>query len=183
MSQKSALVLLADGFEEIETIAPIDLLRRANVQTITASVFGTPTVKGRCGVSVVADTSLSKLLPNLANFDLLVVPGGPAVLRLRGEKTVLEIVRQFATEGRWLGAICAAPLILLDAGVLTGKRYTAHNSTWDELPDARGTERVVRDGNLITSRGAGTALDFGLELVRALVGEETAATLIRDVMA
>ena len=182
-TQKSAIVLLADEFEEIEAIAPIDLLRRAGVRTVTASVWGNPTVRGRNAVSVLADTRLTEIQPLPGNFDLLVVPGGPGVAALRKDGNVLSLVRKFAAEERWIGAICAAPLVLHDAGVLAGHRFTAHDSVWGELPAALGKERVVRDGKLITSRGAGTALDFALELVRAFVGEETAAKLVRDMMA
>jgi 4-methyl-5(b-hydroxyethyl)-thiazole monophosphate biosynthesis len=182
-SQKTALVLLGEGFEEIETLAPIDLLRRAGIATTTASVSGAAAVKGRCGVSVLADVPLGEILPLAGSFDLLVIPGGPGVLALRKNEVVLELVRKFAADGRWIGAICAAPLVVHDAGVLAGHRFTAHDSVWGELPAALGNERVVRDGKLVTSRGAGTALDFALELVRVLAGEEMAAKLIRDVMA
>jgi 4-methyl-5(b-hydroxyethyl)-thiazole monophosphate biosynthesis len=183
MSQKSVLVLLAEGFEEIEAIAPIDVLRRAGARVVLAALGEKRLVRGRCAIAVESDVPLAEVENPVKNFDLLLIPGGPAVASLRRTPEAARLAREFAAAGRLVGAICAAPLILLDAGLLAGRRFTAHDSTLDELPAALLGERVVRDGNIITSRGMGTALDFALELARALFGEDTAARVVRDIMA
>ena len=166
------LVPLADGFEEIEAITPVDLLRRAGAEVVTASLADGIHVSGRTGVTVHADASLS--LVRDRDFDCLFLPGGPGVSRLRADPRVLELVRRQHAADRWLAAICAAPVILQDAGVLGGRRYTAHFSVAGELPDILSGERVVTDGRLLTSRGAGTALDFALLLVEKLFSPKKA---------
>ncbi|BCU78692.1 DJ-1 family glyoxalase III [Luteolibacter sp. LG18] len=163
------LCLLVDGFEEIEAVTPIDLLRRAGVEVTTAAL-GELTVTGRNGIQILADTRLADELPDA--YDLLFLPGGPGVAKLREDGRPAAIARIFTESGKRVAAICAAPLVLKDAGILSGKRFTAHASALRELPDAIPGERVVIEGNLITSRGAGTALDFGLVLVAELCGQE-----------
>lgn len=167
----TALLVLPEGFEEIEALAPIDLLRRAGV-TVTVAALGEGIhVTGRCGVTVHADTPLAAVPPDAA-FDALILPGGPGVRHLRADARVRERVLRQHAAGRWLAAICAAPTVLHDAGVLAGRRYTAHFSVAPELPQIAAGEAVVRDGHVLTSRGAGTALDFGLALVECLVSAE-----------
>ncbi|MDR1498563.1 MAG: DJ-1/PfpI family protein [Puniceicoccales bacterium] len=182
MAEKSVLVLLEDGFEEVETIAPVDVLRRAGARVVLASLGGKHVVRGRSNVSLLPDTTLESVKKPAENFDLLFIPGGPAVMEMRRSPKPKQLAQAFAEAGRIIGAICAAPLVLLDAGLLTGKRFTAHYTTLDELPDALQNERVIRDGNIITSRGMGTALDFALELSRALFDESTATQLANDIM-
>ena len=177
--KKRVLCLLADGFEEIETVTPVDLLRRAGVEVVMASL-GQGTVTGRCGIRVVGDVALTDVTP--ASFDLLFIPGGPGVAALRQDGRAASLAREFHTAGKTIAAICAAPLVLKDAGLLDGRRFTAHSSTHDELPGV-SSDRVVIDGNLITSRGAGTALDFALELVTRLVGKPAADEIVRSIMA
>lgn len=175
---KRVLCLLEDGFEEIEAIAPVDLLRRAGVEVVMAGVSGAE-VSGKCGVKVLADSILSEALEG--NFDVLFLPGGPAVMELRKRKEVVGLIREFHSEGKLIAAICAAPLLLKDAGVIDGRRITAHFSTTDELPANTG-ERLVHDGDFLTSRGAGTAVEFGLELVKILCGDEVAEDVASAVM-
>ncbi len=163
----SVLVPLADGFEEIEVFAPVDLLRRAGVEVVVASLAEHRHATGRSGVTAHADIALAAWGDRLA--DCLFLPGGPGVKALRADARVLDLVRRHAEADRWIAAICAAPTVLHDAGLLKGRRFTAHFSTRDELPGAVVGERVVVDGRMITSPGAGTALDFGLHLVRVLV--------------
>lgn len=163
-----ALILLADGFEELEMIAPLDLLRRAGVEVTVASVGEGIHVTGRCGLNVHGDTSLAAIEAN-ASFDLLLLPGGPGVRILRANSRVRARVLAQHAAGRWIAAICAAPTVLNDAGILSGRRYTAHASVANELTALLAAERVVVDGHLVTSRGAGTAVDFGLKLVEHLV--------------
>jgi len=168
----TVLVILPEGFEEIEAITPIDLLRRAGVQVTVAALGSAAHVTGRCNITIHADTTLGKAAEE--TYDLIFLPGGPGVLNLRGDARVRELVQQQAAAGRWVAAICAAPTVLNDAGLLDGKRYTAHFSVAKELPNILQDERVVVDGKIITSRGAGTSLDFGLTLIEKLVSAEKA---------
>jgi 4-methyl-5(b-hydroxyethyl)-thiazole monophosphate biosynthesis len=163
----TVLVLFADGFEEIEAFAPVDLLRRAGVEVTTASLPDNRHVTGRSGITAHTDTTLELVGEQL--FDLLFLPGGAGVKNLRAAPRVRETVLRHHAAGRWLAAICAAPTVLHDAGVLAGRRYTAHFSVATELPNVLANERVVTDGKITTSRGAGTAVEFGLHLVGILV--------------
>jgi 4-methyl-5(b-hydroxyethyl)-thiazole monophosphate biosynthesis len=127
-----------------------------------------------------ADTTLDDALQG--QFDLLFLPGGPGVSTLREDGRPAQLARQFATVGKPIGAICAAPTVLADAGLLAGRQFTAHFSVHEELKEAQGHERVVEDGNLITSRGAGTAVEFGLALVKRLFGETKAKEISDAIM-
>jgi len=177
----TVLVLLADGFEEIETFTPVDLLRRAGVEVTIASLSPQRHVTGRSGITMHADAALSEIGGRL--FDLLFLPGGPGVKNLRADPRVDSVVRNHAAAGKWLAAICAAPTVLNAAGLLEGRRYTAHFSAAGELPDILADQRVVVDGNILTSRGAGTALDFGLLLVGKLVSQDKAGDIARSICA
>jgi 4-methyl-5(b-hydroxyethyl)-thiazole monophosphate biosynthesis len=178
---KRVLCLLFPAFEEIEALAPVDLLRRAGAQVILASLTGEKLVTGRCGVTVQTDAALADLAAG--EFDLLLLPGGPGVKMLRSDGRPAELAREFVQAGKPVAAICAAPTVLADAGLLASRRFTAHFSVHGELPQALGDERVVEDGGLITSRGAGTALDFGLALVQRLYGEIAARGVAKAIMA
>ena len=169
MTEKTALVILGEGFEEVEALAPVDMLRRAGVACTTASCESSLLVKGRNGVRVEADTLLEEVKGR--TFDCLVVPGGPGTAALRKNASVLETVRGHHAEEKLVGAICAAPTVLLDAGVLPGPKHTGHITVLPELPDIDQQRAVIVDGNVITSRGAGTAVAFGLALVSALAGQ------------
>jgi protein deglycase len=174
------LCLLVDGFEEIEAVTPIDLLRRAGVEVVIASLDRID-VTGRGNLRMIADMLLKNTLPD--SFDLLLLPGGPGVTAMRGDARAAAIASIFQTSGKKVAAICAAPLILKDAGILTGRRFTGHAAIASELPEADFSERVIVDDNLITSRGAGTALDFGLALVTALCGQEKADEIAASIHA
>ena len=171
----TALVLLADGFEEIEAFAPVDLLRRAGVEVTTASLSENRHATGRSNITARADLPLSAVQGQL--FDLLFLPGGAGVANLRADPRVREIVLQHHAAGHWLAAICAAPVVLNDCGLLAGKRYTAHFSVARELPAILAAERIVTDGKITTSRGAGTAVDFGLHLAALLTSPEKSAEI------
>lgn len=177
--KKRVLCLLVDGFEEIETVTPADLLRRAGVEVVMASLRQ-KTVTGRCGIRLEADASLDSI--NAGDFDLLLLPGGPGVAAMRADGRPAALAREFHKAGKTVAAICAAPLVLKDAGLLEGRSFTAHSAAQDELPGI-SADRVVIDGNLITSRGAGTALDFGLALVRRLAGDAAADEVATAIMA
>lgn len=176
---KRVLCLLANGFEEIETITPVDLLRRAGVEVVLAGLKDGE-VTGRSGVRLVPDAVLEGV--DADGFDLLLIPGGPGVKELRADGRAAALAVAFHEAGKKIAAICAAPLVLGDAGLLDGRHFTSHASTWEELPDAED-ERVVEDGGIITSRGAGTALDFGFALVEYLAGEAAVDEISEAIMA
>jgi 4-methyl-5(b-hydroxyethyl)-thiazole monophosphate biosynthesis len=178
--KKRALCLLVTGFEEIETIAPIDLLRRAEAEVVIASLGKEKLVTGRCGMTIEADVILGDVVEQ--SFDLLLLPGGPGVKALRTDGRPAKLAKSYADAGKIVAAICAAPTVLADAGLLTGKRFTAHFSVHSELPGVLAEERVVKDGNIITSRGAGTAIEFGLALVSELFGSPKAEEVAKAIM-
>jgi 4-methyl-5(b-hydroxyethyl)-thiazole monophosphate biosynthesis len=173
------LVILAEGFEEIEAVTPIDLLRRAGIHVTVAALAPGIHVTGRSGITLHADTPLAAV--EQGEFDCVLLPGGPGVTLLRADPRVSAIVRRHADAGRWIAAICAAPLVLHDAGLLAGRRYTAHPSAAGELKAIRADERVVEDGRLISSRGAGTSADFALHLIARLAAPERAAEIARGI--
>jgi 4-methyl-5(b-hydroxyethyl)-thiazole monophosphate biosynthesis len=181
MAIRTVLIILADGFEEVEAVTPIDILRRAGAVVTIAALGEGIHVTGRCGMTLHADTMLAAA--GQSRFDCILLPGGPAVAALRDDPGVLSLVRRQNDGNGWIAAICAAPVILKRAGVLEGRRHTAHFSVAADLPDALWDERVVVDGRIVTSRGAGTALDFGLRLVTELFSAETAAGVARSVCA
>lgn len=160
------------GVEEVEAVTSIDLLRRAQVEVTTASIDANTTVVGRNNIPLVADVALAQVVDK--PFDLVILPGGPGVKHLRASTAVIDLARRQAAEGKFIAAICAAPTALKDAGVLEGRRYTAHFSVESELPDVVKSEDVVRDGNVITSRGAGTAIPFALALITEVRSQEVA---------
>jgi 4-methyl-5(b-hydroxyethyl)-thiazole monophosphate biosynthesis len=168
----TVLAILPEGFEELEAVAPIDVLRRAGCVVTVAALGPGIHVTGRNGLTIHADTPLDALPADAAPFDCLFLPGGPGVQHLRASPAVRGLVAKHHSSGKLLAAICAAPAVLHDAGLLCDRRYTAHPSVAGELTAILADERVVRDGHIITSRGAGTALDFGLALVAALVSPE-----------
>lgn len=178
---KRVLCLLVDGFEEIEALTPVDLLRRAGAEVVLASVTGEHLVTGRSHVTVRAEARLSDVLSE--SYDLLFIPGGPGVKALRADGRPAKLASEFAQAGKLVASICAGPTVLGDAELLAGKRFTAHSSVYGELPTALPDERVVEDGILITSRGAGTALDFAFALVRRLFGDEKVKEIAKSIMA
>jgi 4-methyl-5(b-hydroxyethyl)-thiazole monophosphate biosynthesis len=146
-----------------------------------ASVTGDELVTGRCHVTLQADAKLADVAEQ--PFDLLLIPGGPGIKGVREDGRAAKLAQAYARAGKPVAAICAAPTVLKDAGLLAGKRFTSHAGVLPELPESRVQERVVEDGNLVTSRGAATAVDFGLALVRRLCGDAAAAEVSKGIMA
>lgn len=175
----TVLVPLAEGFEEIEAFAPVDLLRRAGVEVTTAALADGIHVTGRSGITAHADTPLAAVLGR--DYDMLFLPGGAGVKHLRADPRVRDLALRQHAAGRWLAAICAAPTVLHDCGLLAGRRYTAHFSVADELPTILADEKVVTDGKITTSRGAGTAVDFGLHLIALLTSPEKSAEISKAI--
>ena len=169
---KKVLVPLADGFEEIEAVAVIDILRRAQDVEVTVAGVGKKAPQGSHGITLHADQRIEPLVGG--EYDLIVLPGGmPGTRRLAESHAVARFLKDQTSAGRLLAAICAAPTILEQHGLLAGVRATCHFSVRDRLKTCVYVdEPVVQDGNIITSQGAGTAVEFALRLVEILVGKE-----------
>jgi 4-methyl-5(b-hydroxyethyl)-thiazole monophosphate biosynthesis len=167
------LVPLAPGCEELEAVTIIDLLRRAGIEVVTAGLESGP-VRASRGVTLMPDTDLDSVLAD--DFDMIVLPGGlPGAERLDDDPRIRALVRRLAETGRYTAAICAAPRVLANAGLLDGKSATAYPGHLEKLarPEVRlSPEPVVSDGRVITSRGPGTAMDFALTLIEALAGRQ-----------
>lgn len=172
-------VFLADGFEEIEALAPVDILRRGGVDVKTVGVGGNR-ISGSHKIPVLCDLSDSEL--NLAGIEAIVLPGGvPGTVNLENSPAVKSAIEYAAENGKLIGAICAAPSILGKAGLLRGKRATCFPGFEKYLDGALVCDLpAVRDGNIITSRGAGAALEFGFYLLAALKSEAEADNLRRN---
>jgi 4-methyl-5(b-hydroxyethyl)-thiazole monophosphate biosynthesis len=184
MSQKTVLVPLAPGFEEIEAVTIVDVLRRAGVKVVTASL-GAQDVPGAHDVHVRADTTLDAAVKGGAKYDAVVLPGGmPGASNLREDARVLSALKSCAAHDGITAAICAAPIALEAAGLLKGRRATAYPGFREQLASAaqRLDARVVEDGHVITSAGPGTALDFALALVARLAGADRAADLRKGML-
>ena len=170
---KTAIVFLAEGFEECEGLLVVDLLRRAGVRVITASVTGRREVVSSHQVPITADALAEDA--DFASADMLVLPGGmPGTTHLGESPIVLEQCRAFAGD-RYVAAICAAPSVLASLGLLEGKNAACHPSVEPKMAGAVLTGRPVETaGNVITGQGLGAAIPFALELVRLLTDQETA---------
>lgn len=183
MSDERILVPLAEGFEEIEAVTVIDVLRRAGLDVTTAGL-APGTITGSHGIGIAPDAALGEL--DLDRFTVVVLPGGmPGTRHLMEDERVLALVRRLHGEGRMTAAICAAPLVLRAAGVLEGATVTSHPSVRGDLAPAevRATPRVIESGSIVTSQGPGTALEFALELVRRFAGAARAERLAQETLA
>lgn len=170
---KRVLVPLADGCEEIEAVTVIDILRRAEIEVVAAGLAEGVVTASR-GVRLQPDAALDAVLGD--SFDMLVLPGGgPGAERLQKDERILRLAKTMQEEGRHVAAICAAPKVLVTAGVLDNRRATSYPGHIDRNPAPGMTyveEPVVVDGKVVTSRGPGTAMDFALTLVELLAGPE-----------
>lgn len=175
---KQAIIILHSGFEEMEAVTPIDLLTRAGVKVVQAALAERLEVTGKNGIVLQASHHLDDVVSE--PFDAVILPGGPGIQNIRKHPIVCKLFKQQKAEGRTIGCICAAPLLLLDAGLIANLRYTCYPSVRDELPEAL-EEPVVQDGTIITSRGAGTATEFGLQLIRTLTDEATASKVAESI--
>ncbi len=179
-------LFLADGFEEIEALTPVDLLRRAGVSVTTVGVTG-KTVKGSHGIEVAADADAAEARGMLARTDMemVVLPGGmPGTKNLDASQLVDAYLAAAAERGTFIAAICAAPMVLGRRGLLRGKRAVCYPGFEKYLDGAEVcTQHAVRDGKIITGQAMGAALPFALELVSALKGEKAAHDLGAAVLA
>ena len=177
-----AAVFLADGFEEVEAIAPIDLLRRGGVEVTTVSIMGRTTVHGSHNIDVTADTVLEAF--DFAGMDMLVLPGGGlGTKNLKACAPLLEKVKEFDAAGKYIAAICAAPRIAGRLGFLKGKKATCYpgNEVHLEGADYRSDCKAVTDGKMITARGMGASIEFGAQIIAALEGEEKAQAILDQI--
>ena len=162
---KKAAIILANGFEEIEALTVVDVLRRAD---ISCTVLGfDKQVTGSHGVVVLADEVLDA---DASSYDMLILPGGmPGSTNLKSNETVISMIKKMQSEDKYIAAICAAPIVLDQAGVLKGKDYTCYDGFENEIKDGNYVKKaVVTDGKLTTACGPALALDFAYELVRQL---------------
>lgn len=173
-------ILLANGFEEIEAFAPVDILRRAELDVLTVGIGG-KTVRGAHGITVAADLSEAEVRDK--HLEAVILPGGmPGTLNLEHSETVQRLIDVAVERELFIGAICAAPTILGHRGLLRGRRATCFPGCEQELYEAiLSDESVVRDGQLLTARGPGVSVEFGLALAALLAGE-TRAQQIRRAM-
>lgn len=166
-------IFMADGCEEIEGLTVVDIVRRAKMEIVMISITGKREVTSSHQVTFLTDALAAEV--DYDTLDGIVLPGGmPGTLNLQADETVNKVIRQFAAEGKLVCAICAAPSVLGAAGILEGKCATCHPGFEEKLTGARVEEKeVVVDGNVITSRGMGTAIPFALEIVRYFADDET----------
>ncbi|MBN1688310.1 MAG: DJ-1/PfpI family protein [Candidatus Omnitrophica bacterium] len=167
---KTAMIPIADGFEEIETMTIVDVLRRAGLKVVLAGIKPGP-LTGARRVQVVPDVALADVQED--DYDAVILPGGqPGVDNLRKDERVLKLLKRMKSEKKLIGAICAAPLILRDAGLIEGVRLTSYPGLEKDLPGSQySKDRVVLDGSILTSRAPGTAMEFAIKLVEILVGK------------
>ena len=168
---KKAVMLFANGYEEVEALMTVDLLKRAGVDIRLVSINDEMTVTGSHGISVVMDTKLSHI--QLKEEDAIIIPGGmPGTMNLGVDVAVTGALKQMNRDGKIVAAICAAPSVLGKCGILEGKRATCYPGFEDKLIGAEVVEEpVVVDGNVITSRGMGTAIDFGIFKEEKIIGK------------
>ena len=204
---KKVLVLLADGFEEVEAVTPIDYLKRAEIFVTAASISNSTTVTGaRAKLQIIADTTLDALIaegdnkintyctptggrlelsPSACCFDAIVLPGGmPGASNLAACERLSLLLIEMAASGKLICAICASPAIVLaPLGLLSGKRFTCYPGMEEKVTGAQWSEdRVVIDGNIITSRAAGTTGEFSIAIINYLLGEPTAKKISDSVL-
>lgn len=179
---KKTAILFAEGYEEVEALTVVDLLRRAKLGCDIVALDESGAVTGSHGIRVTADKALSQL--DMGEYDGLILPGGlRGVNNLAADSRVLSLLRDFAGAGKLIAAICAGPTVLAKAGLLAGKKATCYPGMEDQLTGAIPcTDPVVKDGNILTSRGVGTAIPFALALVAFFKGEAQAQTLAKSIV-
>lgn len=179
-----AAIFLADGCEEIEALTPVDLCFRAGVHLDKISIQETPSVTSSHGLTFQADRTVADA--DLDAYDMLILPGGmPGTMNLKACGKLCDAVVRADRAGKWLAAICAAPSVLGDLGLLKGRRATC-NPSWEEKVAAAGAvlthEAVTMDGNIITSQGMGTSTPFALTILCALQGKDAAEAMAKKIV-
>lgn len=179
---KKVCVFLADGFEEIEGLTVVDLLRRAGIEVTTASIMGDLMIHGSHGINVKADTSFTDV--NFEEMDMVVLPGGlRGMQNLKAHAGVRDVLLDYDKKGKWIAAVCASPTVFGAFGLLNGRKATCYPGMEGELTGADYVvEPVVIDSHVMTSRGMGTTIDFALAQIRVLLGEEKAVEIGRQIV-
>lgn len=184
MTDKKVAILFAPGFEEIEALTPRDLLFRAGIRSDLISITDNLQVTSNHEVTIVCDALLADT--DLDQYDMIVLPGGiPGMPNLKAHDTVIASIKDFISNDKPVAAICASPSILAELGILEGKKATSNPGFHNVLVDHGATllhDPVVIDGRIITSQGAGTSMDFALELVRYFAGDEAVAQVRKAVV-
>lgn len=176
------LVFLAEGFEEVEALTVVDYTRRMGIEADMVSVEGNKEVAGAHGIKVLADLAMDDVA--LENYEGLVIPGGlPGAANLRDNARVVDLVKDMNERGKLLAAICAGPIVLARAGIIENKKITSYPGFEKDLQSGQyENSPAVLDGNMITARGPYYAVDFALEIVRYLLGEEKAEELKKNIL-
>lgn len=175
------LMPVAEGFEEIESMTVVDILRRADIEVILAGLKP-GSVSGAHNISIIPDTTIDAVYAG--DFDMIILPGGqPGSDNLNADARIHELLAEFAAADKLIGAICAAPIVLAAAGLLSGKKVTCYPSYRDQLHGGIYEESpVVSDGTIITSRGPGTAVNFGIEIAALLAGRHVAEAVAKAML-
>ncbi len=173
--------MLADGFEEVEALAVVDLLRRANIETTMISVLNTEKVTGSHNITIMCDDKIDDI--SIESYDMIFLPGGmPGTNNLDMSEKLCNYIQDFYSKEKLLAAICAAPKVFGRLGILQGKKATCFPGFEKDLLGATlVADKVITDGNITTSKGMGTAIDLGLEIIRILVDEETAINMAKTI--
>jgi 4-methyl-5(b-hydroxyethyl)-thiazole monophosphate biosynthesis len=175
---KKLCCLFGNGVEEIELITPVDILLRCGIDVSLVSANDDVEVSGAHNIKLFAHTTIDKITES--NFDGLILPGGPSSFSLKDDAAVLDLVRSFHGAGKLICAICAAPLILQNAGVLRNVNYCAHPCTYDVLANVDKKKRVVVDRHFITAKGPGAAVEFAFAVIGYLHGKSMAEKIKMD---
>lgn len=179
---KKAYLFFAEGFEEVEALTVVDLLRRGKVDCVTVSITGDYDVTGSHGIVIRADRLFDE--GDLSDADMIILPGGmPGTNYLKAHAGLDKLIHQYADAGKYLAAVCAAPTVFGEKGLLKGKNATCYPGLEAGLVSANPkTDPVVHDGQFITSRGMGTSIAFGLKLLELLEGDETSTAIGKAVV-
>jgi len=180
---KKVIILLAEGFEEVEAVTPIDYLRRAGAEVTVAAIGENLAVKGVRGIQINAGTTLAET--TAGEWDAVVLPGGmPGAEKLAASPETAALLRKTAAAGKLICAICASPAVVLaPLGLLEGRKFTCYPGLEEKAAAGKWSDsRVVTDGNLITSRGAGTAGEFAVAIIASLFDEETGKKIAESVL-
>ena len=179
---KKVGIFVADGCEEIEALTVVDIIRRAQLEITTISITDKKEVTSSQNITFFADAIGSEV--DFDGYDAIVLPGGmPGTLHMAQHSGLTDMIKSFNASGRRLAAICAAPIVFAGCGILSGKKAVIYPGMEEHLGDAEvSSSRVQTDGNIITSQGPGTAMEFALEIIRTVKGEAAADEIRRELL-
>ncbi|WP_369712262.1 DJ-1 family glyoxalase III [Leptotrichia sp. HSP-342] len=185
MENKKVAVFLVDGFEEIEAVTPIDLLQRAGITVDTISITKDNLVESARKMKILTDKIIDEI--NFSEYDMLILPGGPGVKNYFNSQILLDNILKFSKddENKKIAAICAAPTVLASLKILEGKKAVCFPACEEDLLKGKAIlvkERAVTDGNIITGRSAGTAMDFSLMIISEFLGREIAEKIAKEIV-